>query len=503
MKTIILGPPGTGKTTTLLELVDDFMQAGIDSRRIGYFSFTKKAATEAQLRAMDKFDLSDKDLPYFKTLHSLAFQVLGLNKAKVMQNTDYQDFGKKCGIPITIRSAYHSDEDGTFTSDNEYLQMIQKSVATERDVMDVYDDNNHYIDIERDTLYLLDQELKRYKKEKGMCDYGDMLQRFITFDQIPSFDVLFIDEAQDLSPIQWKMVRALWQRSEKTYIAGDDDQAIFEWAGADVDHFIALRDEVDTVRVLDQSYRIPGGPIHELSQSIISKVSNRYEKKYKPRAGTGILQRYSDLTQVDMSQGEWLVLSSANYFLEDVKDLCEQKGWYYAHKGRNSVSIDLLIAIENWGKWIKGERLSCLHITNIYEYLGDNVTRGYRKGKTLDTTQFYSIEECIADHGLQTKEVWFKSFAGLDTYRENYIRNMLRNEEKIKKTPRIILSSIHSIKGGEADNVLVLPDITRSAQVSDDRDPDVLHRLFYVAVTRAKKELHIMEPRNYERAYPL
>lgn len=500
MKTIILGPPGTGKTTTLLNLVDQFLKDGVRPRQIGYFSFTRKAANEAADRAAEKFNLDkENDLPFFRTLHSFAFNQLGMTKEKMMKPEDYKEFGEKCGIPIKI--AKFSDSDGTFNSDNEYLTIINTAAVKRMDLLEYYDSRQNILDIERNTLFLLSEELKKFKKEKRLKDFNDLLEDFILKENLVTFEVLFIDEAQDLSLIQWEMVRKIWQMAKKTYIAGDDDQAIFKWAGADVDHFIALKQEVDNIKILDQSYRIPGGPIHELSQKIISKVQKRFDKEYKPRTEQGLLRRYSDITQVDMSEGNWLVLSSANYFLEDAKDLCELQGWYYQYKGRNSVPLKLLLALNNWEAWRKGGLLNHLEIKNIYEYLGSNVLEGFRKGKTLHSEEKYSLQDCKDKHGLITDEVWYESFEGLDTITENYIRNMRANGEMINKNPRIIMSTIHGAKGGEADKVLLMQDLTNAALETFSYDPDELHRLFYTGATRAKKELHVLDPKNFDRAY--
>ena len=502
MKTIILGPPGTGKTTTLLNLVDQFIKQGIRPKQIGYFSFTRKAAREAATRAADKFNLDvDTDLENFRTLHSFAFKNLGMTKEKMMTGDDYKEFGKLVGIPI--KTAKYSEDDGTFNSDNEYLTIMNTARVKRMDLLEYYDSRQNILDIERDTLFLLSDELKKYKKEKGLKDFTDLLEDCIAKEDKPSFKALFIDEAQDLSLIQWELVRSLWSNADKTYIAGDDDQAIFKWAGADVDHFIALKEEVNDIQVLDQSYRIPGGPIHELSQNIIRKVQNRFDKNYKPRDEIGILKRYSDITQVNMSKGNWLVLSSANYFLDDVKELCELQGWYYQCKGINSVPLKLLLALNNWEHWRKGSYLNTIEIKNIYEYLGSNVVDGFRKGKTLHSEEKYTLKDCQEQHGLVTNKVWYDSFEGLDTLTETYIRNMRANGEMINKNPRIIMSTIHGAKGGEAENVLLLQDLTGAAMETMSNDPDELHRLFYTGVTRAKTALHIVDPKKFDRAYIL
>ena len=484
----------------MLNLVDEFIQKGIRPRQIGYFSFTKKAAIEASTRAAEKFNLDiDNDLENFRTLHSYAFRMLAMSKEKMMKREDYKEFGQKCGIPIKV--ANYSEDDGTFNSDNEYLTIINTARVKGIDLLEYYDKRKNILDIERDTLFLIAEELKRYKKEKRLKDFTDLLEDFVSKEIESKFDVLFIDEAQDLSLLQWKMVKQIWKNVDKTYIAGDDDQAIFKWAGADVDHFIALKEEVDDIKTLDQSYRIPGGPIHELSKKIIRKVQNRFDKDYRPRQEIGILKRYSDVTQVDMSTGNWLVLSTANHFLDDVKELCELRGWYYQCKGRNSISLKLLLALNNWEQWRKGAEFGHLEIKNMYGYLGRNVAEGFRTGKLFHTEEKYSIKECQEKYGLLTDKVWFESFEGLDNLTENYIRNMRANGEEINKNPRIIMSTIHGAKGGEADKVLLLQDITNAAMETFAQDPDELHRLFYTGATRAKKELHIVDPKNFEKAY--
>ena len=496
MKTIVLGPPGTGKTTTLLNKVDGYLKE-TDPDKIGYFAFTQKAAYHARDEAIKKFNLTEDDLPYFRTLHSLAFRKLGLKKDQVMQSRHYKDLGKRLGFPVTY-AEHQEDHGGFFTSDSEFLQIINLAKVRNITLEQQYNKREHTQDLELNKLYNIAEALRIYKKEHNLIDFNDMILDFVKSDLSPKFDVVFIDEAQDLSLMQWDMTKSIWNKSEDSFIAGDDDQAIFKWAGADVDSFIALQDQMINLPLI-QSHRVPI-KVHQLAMGIINRIKKRINKTWDPKTNEGSLQRHFNIDSVDMSSGEWLVLARTKYMLKEIEDVLHRKGLYYETKHKRSYEKDIQEAATDWEHLRQGQLLTYKQVEKIYGYMSpEHRDKTLMQGMTKGS--FYGIDQLTKDFGLKTKEVWFEALDDAGSRRIEYLRKMRKNGEQLNKKPRIELSTIHAAKGGESQNVALLTSLTKTTMETYERNPDDENRLFYVGATRTKENLHIIEPKQYNKGF--
>ena len=199
---------------------------------------------------MLQFGLDEKRFPFFRTLHSLAFKQLGLQRDEVMTNSHYRKLGKALGIEF---KGIYDEELGLHTGDglgDKCSRVESLARVGLRSIEDQYNMGN----VNDLTLHAINQygaSLKKYKKENALLDFTDMLDQYNS--PLP-VDVCIFDEAQDLSSLQYRMAILAASEATEVYIAGDDDQAIFGWAGADVNKFLSLKGDK---RVLPQSYRVP------------------------------------------------------------------------------------------------------------------------------------------------------------------------------------------------------------------------------------------------------
>jgi len=490
--TLIFGPPGTGKTNSLLNLVDEYLKKGISPEKIGFISFTRKSVSEARDRAAIRFNKNQKWFSYFKTIHALAFRQLGMSTSDVMGRSNYFEIGNLLGLKITGIQQVKTTDISEINKGDQLVFIESLSRLCCKELKQSYDEINP--DFSWEELDLYASTLIKYKKSNLLFDFTDMLVEFYNKGYKPNLEVLFVDEAQDLCLLQWKIVEQLAQKSKKIYIAGDDDQAIFRWSGANVEYFIGLTKKCE-IKILHQSYRVPK-KIYEMARDISTHINNRVKKEFKPTKEKGCIQYVNEVTEINMDLGTWLILVRNVYMIEGVIKQLRLVGYLYESIFDNS-KTDNLKAAFLWEKLRNKNLLTIDEVKLVLSLMSKKHCPGSHRNilESKNQNDLVGMEQLVNWFNITCKEkIWHEALDKINVEDREYYIAARRKGESFLKAPRIKISTIHGAKGGEAENVVLHTDMSTRTYNAMVNNYDDEVRVFYVGITRTLKNLYIIQP---------
>lgn len=456
---IIYGPPGTGKTTTLLNILSKELKT-YSIEEIAYVSFTKEGVRQGKERAHKECNLAKNKMEYFRTLHSIAFKQANMNPLDVMDKNKYKEFSEIVGMKFT---GYYTEE--FRHNDDRYLFSIMLQRNNPKMA------KKYLFDLDLVKLKFIREGYSNFKEQNQYYDYTDMIELFNQRNKHLPVKVAIIDEAQDLTTLQWEMILIAFKNCDKIYIAGDDDQAIYEWFGADVKYFLNIK---GNIKVLNKSYRLPN-KILLFSKKITSLITQRAEKEYESsdenKDGQIIkIKMLKELLPIIKENDEtWMFLSRNRYFLKSIESFLRENGIVFRNFNKLSIENEKVKAINVFEKMRK--ELSFMPNKPEYNFLKKHVKEN-----------------------MDFRKPWYNNFEW--SYDELlYYRDIISNKTDLKKV-RVRLETIHAVKGDEADNVVLVRDITKQVYLNLQNNPDSEHRVFYVGATRTKKNLYILDGTN-------
>ncbi len=480
---IILGGPGAGKTTRLLDIMQEELERGVDPASLAFVSYTKKAAEEAAERAMERFGLDRDALPHFRTIHSLCYRQLGVSRGDVLSVSDYRMLGEMLGTKFNTFRIVEGPPSGD--KGEEFLHVMNYASATMTTLQEAWHVTGRGLDWWR--LKQVDATIKQYKRDMNRITFSDMLERYLAQGAPLDVEVAIIDEAQDLSKLQWQVVHKAFSEAERVYVAGDDDQAIHQWAGADVPYFLNMKGEVE---ILPVSYRLPQ-EIFDLVGGIANGIKHRRPKEWTSSGRAGVVDWCSSQEELDLSCGEWMLLARNGYQLRDFYTECRHQGVAYRTAHKWSIDPEHIRGIVTWERLRKGEAVASGDFNAAAALI-----------KTLPEVPDDDLDYDLAGVNFQDLRVWHDIVTGLDIEDVEYYLAILRAGERLQDKPRIHVGTIHSVKGGEADHVALCTDLSYRNHRGFEIEPDSEHRVFYVGASRAKKSLHVLAPRTH-KYYPM
>ena len=511
---MILGPPGCGKTTELLDRLEAELKRGTLPARMAFVSFTQAARLEALDRVDTRFGLSRGDLPWFRTIHSAAFRLLGLTPRQVMTRGAWEEFATDSGYRL-------SEFDDTGEDD---LAAVAEPPRRSKDdlLRYVYQwGQNRRLDVERAlgrcpvivsalAFRLFARRLGEFKTRQCLVDFSDMLERVLGAGLRPEVDVAFVDEAQDLSPLQIAVVEMWFAPCSRVYVGGDEDQAIYSFQGAEPDWLVAIAEQNPPV-VLSHSYRVPS-KVHAVADRIIRRNRNRVVKVYEPTTDAGTVESLPLREALKLLDGEQdsLVLVRNRMFLKQVATSLFERRVPYVVEGRGGVSpMSSTPGVQAVEAAHRIWRREVIEAQQLVAFLAQIPSRGVgllphgtkARAKQLQGTLTIddlrrvlglgALLEAMRRHGPTSVLLRMRP-----AHREYF--QVLIDRYGGVPVPRIRLTSIHAAKGREADLVIVIPDMSRAAYLeymnAKRGGNEAENRVAYVAVTRTRCRLVIVQP---------
>lgn len=493
----IFGPPGTGKTHRMLGLFHDELQS-VKPNRIAFVTFTRAA----RLEALERSGLAESDLPFVKTLHAMCYQKLGTSRDGLVLSKDIRAFGTAIGVrlsgympdPLSLESLTETVQQPTKA--DRLLQLNHLGRHRGLSLKETLRDAPTELDYRYAKWFTL--SYREWKNANALLDYTDLLTQYLEDTHEPlDIDVMFVDEAQDLSWLQWKVVHKLAQRAQRVYIAGDDDQAIFTWAGASAELFIT--EPCDSFEVLPQSYRIPG-TVHRLAHQIIHRVRVRQEKEFKPRDIEGVYKPVGHLDEALLQDSSTLVLYRNYHRGMVLKDRLENLGVGFSGSQSILANPEVTDTIQGWIKATAGNPIPATEARSLIGNAIDKfITDDARRIVKEQSSGEIAPSLLFRDEAFQVP--WYHVLAR--TPRMGYLdRVVSRHGWQPLLNPTIRLMSIHQSKGREAETVVLDTELARRTYESYMKNPEDEHRVYYVAVTRARNRLFTLMP-NDPMAYQL
>ncbi|WP_136716741.1 UvrD-helicase domain-containing protein [Halorientalis salina] len=565
----LFGGPGSGKTTALLDRVEQLQEEGADVRDILVVSYTRAAAAEIRERLAERLDTTPRALRgNVCTMHAKAYELLNLSRGDVVGESDKEEFCDEYGIEYEDenkgarrRSARSTTIGNKVIATSQWLQRTRRDVADWYDVPFQWNDEevrlppeidenaqtgNKYTptwpsDDDRIDVPEAIRAWRGYQGENGLVGFADMLERVTQRSLLPNVDYLVIDEFQDITTLQYDVYQEWKPHMEKILIAGDDDQVVYAWQGADPD--LLLDEDVTDDNILPNSYRLPSRILNVVNKEI-SHIDKRQEKDLEPRKEGGRVNAVRGPSMLDLVRnvkatvdedpdGTVMLLFRARYQMFQFMDefigegipfqcLTDQRMW----TDRLSQYVDAVESID------EDEPVTALQARRLADMLADSAFGTGERDDFFDAIDerqeevgIDDLAEIVVDPEFVREYAPFmpdpRSAADMlrkvTNFQERSVDAYFSGEYRGMDSSRVRLGTIHSAKGREADHVFVATDLTEKVveqmaatveqegrdvpgveEFTKHTDPvptltDNERRVFYVGMSRARERLVLLE----------